>query len=217
VHLGAPGVYEYTTQSGSFYDAFNGTSAAAPHVTGTGALSLSACAGDTDWLVPNALNNVVKTSALTGTTITGGRVNAYNSLHAASQACPGTGAGMVVGSEQSTVVFQGGKYVTVYDSGSINLVVNGSTITVDYGEYNTALNLATLLREQINNTSTYPVRAHQTSSTLFPGYSNVTLTAKTTGPGTCYTLSAYSTWNTTYFRQASFDINPSGTALVGCK
>jgi hypothetical protein len=217
VHLGGPGVYEYTTYLGSFYGAANGTSAAAPHVTGTGALSLSVCRGDTQWLVPNILNNVIKTAALTGKTITGGRVNAENSVYAASLACPGTGAGMVSGFENSRVVYQNGQYVTVYDSGTINLVVNGSTITVSYGQYSNALTLATSLWSQINNASAYPVRAHQSGSTLFPSFSNVTLAAKTTGPSTCYTLSAYSTWNTTYFPQPSFTINPSGTALVGCK
>jgi subtilisin family serine protease len=217
VALGAPGSCIYSTSLSHGYRNLTGTSEASPHVAGTAALSLSECAGDTDWLVPNILNNVVKTSALTGKTIKGGRVNAYNSLYAGSNACPGTGAGMVSGYENSRVVYQNGHYVTVYDSGTINLVVNGSTKTVSYGQYSTAYGLAILLSSQVNNDSTYPVRAHRLGSTLFTGFSDLPLAAKTTGPGTCYTLSAYSTWNTTYFPQPSFSINPSGTALVGCK
>lgn len=218
VHLGAPGAVILTTAPGGNYLNFGGTSEAAPFVAGTAALSLSVCGGDTDWLVPNILNNVVKTSPLTGKTITGGRVNAYNALQAGSNACPGTGDGVVDGWEQSTTVKRNGQWVTVYDSGSISLTVNGATKTVYYGEYDTAHGLAISLANLINGDSTYPVRAHLSDSSLSIIYfADVILCAKTTGPGTCYTLTTGYTYDTTDFHTPSFHIYPSGTALVGCK
>jgi subtilisin family serine protease len=219
VHLGGPGVNVLSTFPGGYYENFSGTSEAAPHVSGTGALSLSLCLGDTDWLAPNILNNVVKTSALTGMTITGGRVNAYNSVYAASQACPGTGDGYVYGTEQSTWYYQGGQKIYIYDSGTVSLTVNGATKTVSYTQSynNTAYSLANTLEGMINGDSSYPVRAHLLHTGLTSSYAWLELSAKTTGSGTCYTTSASYTWNTQYFSSPSFQIGLSGSALTGCK
>jgi Subtilase family len=217
VHLGGPGVLIYSPVPGPTYRYWDGTSLAAPYVSGTAALSLSVCEGDTEFLKPNLLNNVVVTPALTGKTTTGGRLNAYNSLSAASSACPGTGYGLVTGNELSRPAFINGHWVTVYDSGTISLTVNGHTKTLTYGQYTTASVLAQALRDNINNDGTYPVRARLSWTTLLPSYGNVSLAAKTTGGSTCYTVSANSTWNTQYFPQPSFRISPSGAALVGCR
>jgi hypothetical protein len=212
VHLGAPGVYEYTTQLGSFYVYFSGTSAAAPFVAGTGALSLSVCAGDTDWLVPNILNDVVKTSALTGKTITGGRANAYNSLYAGPNACPGTGYGSISGTEKSICRSQnpgGGCALYLYDGGTVSIIVNGVTKTVDYGEGSTSDSLASDLYNAINGDGTYPARAHVSGS-------KVSLCAKRTGADTCYSVSGSSTTLLpNYFHTPSFRITVSG--LSGCR
>lgn len=218
VHLAGPGVNVYSTWwPGGGYQFESGTSMATPHVSGASALSLSVCQGDTEWLKPNILNNVVKIASLNGKTITGGRVNTYNSLHSGSTACPGTGDAWVSGNEQSRQVYQNGHWVTVYDSGSISLTVNGATKTVTYGQYSQARSLAVSLYDQINGDSNYPVRAHLVSSTQFTSDAGVSLSAKTTGTNTCYTMTTGYTYDTAHFYQPSFHITASGSSLIGCK
>jgi subtilisin family serine protease len=85
VHLGAPGVDIFSSTSGSNteYKTFNGTSMAAPHVAGVAALIWSAFPAATLAEVrQRLLVGVVPIPALNGQTITGGRLNALNSLTA---------------------------------------------------------------------------------------------------------------------------------------
>jgi phage tail sheath gpL-like len=105
----------------------------------------------------------------------------------------------------------------VYDSGSVSLTVNGATKTVNYSQYSNAPSMAMSLYTQINNDNTFPVRAYLSYSNAISSYADVMLTAKTTGPGTCYTVTTSYTYNTDYFRSPSFQIHRSGAALVGCK
>jgi serine protease len=217
VDLGGPGVCVYSTEPGDLYQYLSGTSQATPHVAGTAELSLSVCDRDTEWLRPNVLDNVVQIPSLNGKTVTGGLVNAYNSLYAGSNACPGTGYANVSGNEQSRVVKINGQYQTVYDSGTVSLTVNGATKTVSYGQYSTATGIASSLHSQVDNDSTYPVRAHLSDTSLIPSFADVPLAAKTTGSGTCYAVTSACTYNPTYFYGCSFQIYPSGSALVGCK
>jgi serine protease len=84
VDLGAPGVSVYSTIKGGSYDYFSGTSMATPHVSGAAALILSRCDLNTAELKANILNNVDSVSSLVGKTVTGGRLNVYNTIRACS-------------------------------------------------------------------------------------------------------------------------------------
>jgi subtilisin family serine protease len=84
VHLGAPGVNVLSTMKGNGYQSLSGTSMATPHVSGAAALVLSACPMDTPTLVDTLLSTVDVTPALTGLTITGGRLNVFAALNACS-------------------------------------------------------------------------------------------------------------------------------------
>src|SRR5262249_6572786 len=82
VHLGAPGVGVLSTVPGGTYQSFSGTSMATPHVSGSAALLLSRCAAGTATIKSLLLNNVDPTPALSGITITGGRVNVSRAIDA---------------------------------------------------------------------------------------------------------------------------------------
>lgn len=83
VDLGAPGVSIYSTTAGADadYQTFDGTSMAAPHVSGVAALILSLYpSADLAEITGRLMGGVVQIPSLSGRTVTGGRVNAYNSL-----------------------------------------------------------------------------------------------------------------------------------------
>src|SRR5262249_30432718 len=80
VHLGAPGVSIISTVR-TGYGSASGTSMATPHVAGAAALVLSYCSTDTPTLIAALLNNVDPIAALSGLTITGGRLNVFAAMN----------------------------------------------------------------------------------------------------------------------------------------
>ena len=85
VDLGAPGSDIYSTTPGNTYSTKNGTSMAAPHVTGAAALLWSQNPTWTAQQVKNTLMNTGDSiAALAGKTVSGKRLNVYNALVASS-------------------------------------------------------------------------------------------------------------------------------------
>jgi regulation of enolase protein 1 (concanavalin A-like superfamily) len=80
VHLGAPGINMLTTAPNNSYAWTGGTSGATAAVSGVAALVLSACPLNTAQLKDTILQTVDPVAALSGRTITGGRVNAAAAL-----------------------------------------------------------------------------------------------------------------------------------------
>ena len=81
VNLGAPGSLIYSCKPGGLYQSLNGTSMAAPHVTGTVALALgrfvNATSAQVRQLVLASTDPIV---SMNGVTTTGGRLDAYKVL-----------------------------------------------------------------------------------------------------------------------------------------
>ncbi|MGH7554515.1 MAG: RHS repeat-associated core domain-containing protein, partial [Longimicrobiales bacterium] len=97
----------------------------------------------------------------------------------------------------------------IYDTGSVWVTVNGAQKAVNYGQGSTSASVATALRDAINADGGYPVSAALTGATI-------TLTAKTSGVSTNYSLSSgSSTSQPGSFSQPSFSVSPSGSALTG--
>jgi subtilisin family serine protease len=81
VDLGAPGVNTLSTIPGNGYGYKSGTSMATPHVTGVVALAKSLWPSATvEEIKAAVLNGVDPVPSLAGRTVTGGRLNAFNTL-----------------------------------------------------------------------------------------------------------------------------------------
>ena len=84
VHLGAPGMDVLSTMRGNTYGFSSGTSMAAPHVSGAGALALSHCPLNTAELKATLVDSVDVIPSMATTTISGGRLNVRRALESCS-------------------------------------------------------------------------------------------------------------------------------------
>jgi RHS repeat-associated protein len=112
------------------------------------------------------------------------------------------------GTPSGSALTGGGGGQTVYDTGSVTITVNGTAYSVTYGSDSTSSSIATALASAL------------TGGTLVNASANgsvVSITAKTAGVSTNYTLSASSSTNHPQglFSGPSFSTSASGTALTG--
>jgi len=103
-----------------------------------------------------------------------------------------------------------GGSTTYWDQGAVYITVNGNTDVANYGVGDTTGSVASNLAASINGDSNSPVTASVSGSVI-------TLTAKTTGDPTNYSLSSSSQTTDTSgnFSSASFTGTPSGPDLTG--
>ncbi len=115
----------------------------------------------------------------------------------------------ISGSEQGPANACPPQYCPIYDTGSVTVVVNGTTVGgAGFGQNDTSSTIASALSAAINGNGNSPVSPSLNGTTI-------TLTAKTTGSATNYPLSVTMSHNTTFFPNPSFNITPSGSQLAG--
>jgi len=96
---------------------------------------------------------------------------------------------------------------TVYDSGSVWIILNGTQYSVSYGQGSSSSSLASTLASAINAGSLANASANG---------SGISITAKTIGASTNYPLSSgSSTSQPGSFSSASFSVSVSGVSLTG--
>jgi RHS repeat-associated protein len=117
---------------------------------------------------------------------------------------PGTGTISVSGYEQSDQVSCGTDcYNTIWDSGTVNVSVDGFLSSAGYGEYSTASQLAGTIESGLNSNSS-PVTAMLSGTTI-------TLTAKVNGTDSNYPISTDSRWDNSIWSSPSFLACPAST------
>lgn len=177
VHLGAPGVSIYSSTAGSDteYQLYNGTSMAAPHVSGVAALILS--------LYPSADYTEVRQRILLGTvpipaldrkTTTGGRLNAYKAL-----TLSGTGQLLATVTPPSGSVLLTSSTQPVYVEVSDTFGVYNATVTASIaGLTNLVFTNNGRSPDVVSNDNVY------SSVVLVPAVTNpLTMTVVATAPG----------------------------------
>ena len=127
VHLGAPGVdiFSCVNSSDSAYATYSGTSMATPHVSGVAALLLARHPNATlTELRRRILDGAVQIPSLINRTVTGGRLNAYNSLAVVPK-----GVLELEVSPRSGQLVAGGRTTTLYALVTDVLPVTNATVT----------------------------------------------------------------------------------------
>jgi subtilisin family serine protease/uncharacterized protein YjdB len=132
VDLGAPGVSILSTIPANGYASFSGTSMASPHVAGVAALALSreptlSVAG----LKSALLNNTDPVASLPGRTVTGGRLNAFNTLSSIGAPVPPPPVVITVSPDSATVPV----------GGNIQFSATGSTTAYTWSVNSTAASI----------------------------------------------------------------------------
>ena len=137
VDLGAPGVSIYSTVVGDGYATYSGTSMACPHVAGVAGLIKAQYPELTsEGLKTRLLSGVDLISSLDGKTVTGGRLNAYNSLNSVGENLPPTAN---AGTDQTVYDVDGGGFEKITLDGSGSSDPEGGALSYEWKEGDTVL------------------------------------------------------------------------------
>ena len=153
VDIGAPGVAVYSTSPDNSYRSLSGTSMATPHVSGVVALLLNEFPSETMYEIKNRLfSSGDSISSLSGKTVTGRRLNAYNALtyneNRAVLTSPDSGE-----FESATVTFSWSEGVNV---SSYRLILGASRGGTDfYDSGNTSAKTATITDLPVDGSLVY--------------------------------------------------------------
>jgi RHS repeat-associated protein len=132
----------------------------------------------------------------------------------------GTGSVTITGNEKSVVQCSGAQPAqsqsttpqvtcpTIYDTGSVYITVNGFTKAGSFLKGSTNSTVASALATAFNGDTSSPATATASAAV-------VTLTAKSIGSATNYSLSTSVDWDTADFTSPSFKGTPSGSTLTG--
>jgi RHS repeat-associated protein len=125
-----------------------------------------------------------------------------------SPSTPGTGSVTISGPGEQSKLYTCGpnnQQCTMYDGGTISVVVNGTTYQYGYSQNDTYATVATGLATTMNNGSLV---------TAIASGSTISITARATGASSNYSLSTSVAWNQN-FTNPSFTASPSGSSLTG--
>ena len=144
VDLAAPGVGVVSTTPGNTYSSFSGTSMAAPHVSGTAGLVMSHFPGATLYGTKALLMRSADAKpSLAGTSVTGGRLNAFTALSCSATPevvvdAPANGFAAGLGDSVPIRVI-GADCASPAGLGNVTVTVNGSPVSLAASSPDSAL------------------------------------------------------------------------------
>ncbi|MGH9449795.1 MAG: S8 family peptidase [Terriglobia bacterium] len=176
VQLGAPGVGIYTLANNNSYQSLDGTSLSTPFVTGTAALVSSVCGLPGTAIGTDIDSTVDADSNLSGKTVTGGRLDSYQALHACTK-----GSGSGTGSIEVDYSVPPGCYPV--DSDNIVVSIDGIAMAFDYySGTDDAITIAQNLANQL------PAAYISASASGDSGSATVTMNALAKGVATNFSV-----------------------------
>jgi len=201
----------------------NGTNAATLYDSGIASATINGCTGSYNWGQSDSTSSIATGLAQGIGTTCSASFTASASGAVVSVTSKATGSAtnwpMATAMSHNTAKFSSASYtisgsgmnggrdqVTVYDSGTLSVTINGTQTSISYGQGDT------------QNAVTLRLLSALQPSTLVTSVitgSNISLTTKQPGAGANYSFAATQTYDTTHFSAPSFTATSSGGTLTG--